>query len=152
MTAVIGIDPGLSGAIALVVGRELRAVLDMPTMPSGKTSEVDLHAAREILSEFGPADLVVLEHVNGIQGSGATSAFNFGAGWGGLRGLLVALDRPHQLVRPPRWTKDLAVGADKAAHRRAAQGFYPEHAHLFARVKDDGRADAALLARWGGQQ
>lgn len=152
MTAVIGIDPGFVGAIALVVGRELRAVHDMPTIPAGKTNEVNLHAVRDILVEFGPVDLVVLEHVNGIQGSGATSAFNFGAGWGGLRGLLVALDRPHQLVRPPRWTKDMAVGRDKAAHRRAAAGFYPEHAHLFARVKDDGRADATLLARWGMQQ
>jgi crossover junction endodeoxyribonuclease RuvC len=52
------------------------------------------------------------------------------------------------MVRPQQWTKDLGVGADKGAHREAAMRLYPGDAEQFMRVKDDGRADAALLAHW----
>jgi crossover junction endodeoxyribonuclease RuvC len=56
--------------------------------------------------------------------------------------------RPVTFVRPQVWTKALGVGSDKGAHREAACRLFPTDAEQFARVKDDGRADAALLAHW----
>ena len=148
MTVQIGIDPGASGALVAVKDDRIVDYLDMPTIVTGKSRDLDAYAIHAWIVEQGHAHITI-EHVQGVQGSGATSAFNFGKGFGVLLGIVVASNRPHTLVRPQRWTKDLAVGSDKGAHRLAAQRLHPDNADLFARVKDDGRADAALLARWG---
>jgi crossover junction endodeoxyribonuclease RuvC len=92
--------------------------------------------------------MAILEHVQGVQGTGATSAFSFGRGFGVVEGVLAALFIPHTLVRPQSWTKALGVSRDKGSHRAAASRLWPQHADLFARAKDDGRADAALLCHW----
>jgi hypothetical protein len=42
----------------------------------------------------------------------------------------------------------MGVSRDKGQHRAAAQNLFPQQAAAFARVKDDGRADAALLVAW----
>ena len=146
--SVIGIDPGLSGAIARPMPDGSVDVWDMPTITVRDKRRIDGYALRDLLVGVGPVDMVVLEHVQGVQGSGATGAFTFGEGFGLLQGLLIGLDRPHHLVRPQAWTKALGVGSDKGEHRRTAQRLWPASASMFARVKDDGRADAALLAHW----
>jgi hypothetical protein len=63
--------------------------------------------------------------------------------------LLNVMERRILLARPAVWTKDMKVGSDKSLHRQRATERFPTHAASFARVKDDGRADAALLADWG---
>jgi crossover junction endodeoxyribonuclease RuvC len=145
---VIGIDPGLSGALWYDSGHYVYSWLDMPTIEVNGKRNIDGHAIRDWIVEIGHVDHVILEHVQGVQGSGATGAFTFGFGAGLIEGLLIALDRPYTKVRPQRWTKDLGIQRDKGAHRLAAQALHPHHAQVFARVKDDGRADAALLCHW----
>jgi hypothetical protein len=51
-------------------------------------------------------------------------------------------------VSPAKWKKALGLSADKGASRRRAIELWPERAQWFARVKDDGRAEAALIAYW----
>jgi crossover junction endodeoxyribonuclease RuvC len=151
MGLLIGIDPGLSGAIA-VVGDGRIACRDMPNVEiNGKrrVCPVGLTAALQAIRDEGHVvDMAILEHVQGVQGTGATSAFSFGRGFGVVEGVLAALFIPHTLVRPQSWTKALGVSRDKGSHRAAASRLWPQHADLFARVKDDGRADAALLCHW----
>ena len=144
---LIGIDPGLSGAIAVLSGNEL-ACLDMPFVEIRGKRLVDAHGLVEAMRGIGPVDMAILEHVQGVQGSGATSAFNFGRGFGLLEGVLAGLAIPTTLVRPQAWTKALQVSSDKGQHRQTAMRLWPKHAPIFARVKDDGRADAALLCHW----
>lgn len=146
MGAIVGIDPGLSGAIVTVTGREV-AYHDMPTVEVRGRRHVDAYQLRGILNSI-EADMVVLEHVQGVQGTGATSAFSFGRGFGVVEGVLAGLEKPTTLVRPQVWTKALGVSSDKGEHRRAAMRIWPRFASMFARVKDDGRADAALLCHW----
>ena len=148
---VIGIDPGLSGAIARPMPDGSVDIWDMPSIEVRGKRRIDAYTLHELIVAAGPVDMVVLEHVQGVQGSGATGAFTFGEGFGIIQGILVALERPTTLVRPQRWTKDLGVGSDKGEHRRTAQRLFPPSASMFARVKDDGRADAALLAHWWGR-
>lgn len=145
---VLGIDPGLSGAIARPMPDGSVDVWDIPSIDVRGKRRIDAYALTDLVIAAGPVDMVVLEHVQGVQGSGATGAFTFGEGFGIIQGILVALGRPTTLVRPQRWTKDLGVGSDKGEHRRTAQRLFPSSASMFARVKDDGRADAALLAHW----
>lgn len=147
MTSIyVGIDPGLSGAIVATDGRTILHCYDMPTIKVRDKNRIDIYSLRDIIIDIGPVDRVVVEEVQGVQGSGATSAFSFGYGAGAIAGLLVALDRRWQYVTPQKWTKQLEVGRDKGAHRQAAQRLFPEWSHLFSLVKHDGRADAALLA------
>jgi crossover junction endodeoxyribonuclease RuvC len=151
MGLLIGIDPGLSGAIA-VVGDGRIACRDMPTLEMNGKRRVCPHALRDALQairhEGHSVEMVILEHVQGVQGTGATSAFTFGRSFGVVEGVLAGLFLRHTLVRPQTWTKALGVSRDKGSHRAAASRLWPQHADLFARVKDDGRADAALLCHW----
>lgn len=151
MSLLIGIDPGVSGAIAVVGGGQV-ACLEMPTVEINGKRRVDpagLTVALMALADGGHRiRMAVLEHVQGVQGTGATSAFSFGRSFGVVEGVLAGMAIPHTLVRPQVWTKALGVSRDKGSHRAAAARLWPKHADLFARVKDDGRADAALLCHW----
>lgn len=151
MGLLIGIDPGISGAIA-VVGDGQVACIEMPSVEINGKRRVDpagLTVALTAVTASGNSiRMAVLEHVQGVQGTGATSAFSFGRSFGVVEGVLAALAIPHTLVRPQVWTKALGVSRDKGSHRAAASRLWPRHADLFARVKDDGRADAALLCHW----
>jgi crossover junction endodeoxyribonuclease RuvC len=144
---LIGIDPGLSGAIAVLADDEITCH-DMPFVEVRGKRLVDAHGLVDLIRGVGTVDMAILEHVQGVQGSGATSAFNFGRGFGLLEGVLAGLAVPTTLVRPQSWTKALQVSSDKGQHRQAAMRLWPRQAALFARVKDDGRADAALLCHW----
>ena len=153
---LIGIDPGVSGAIVVTSGDASRilCVCDMPTVeirgkrhvcPTTLRSAIRFH---HHLEPIGRPPTVIVEHVQGVQQSGATSAFNFGRGFGVIEGVVAGLGLACELVRPQVWTKALRVSRDKGSHREAAMRLWPDHADKFARVKDDGRADAALLCHW----
>ena len=148
MTDTIGIDPGLSGAFALLHHDRLQVVVDMPTIEVRGKRRIDTAAVVDIIVGFGQVDTVTIEDVQGVQGSGATGAFTFGRGVGILEGVVIALGRPLTYVRPQVWTKAMGVSRDKGSHRECARRRWPEHTDLFARVKDDGRADAALIGYW----
>lgn len=148
MSSYIGIDPGIKGALAHVVDGRLVAVVDMPTVEVRGKHKIQGRAVRDWFVNEGPVSLVVMEEVGAMPGNGNVAMFNFGVGVGQIHGILDALDRSWMTVRPQAWTKRLAVGSDKGFHRQTAQRLFPESAHLFKRVKDDGRADAALLAFW----
>jgi crossover junction endodeoxyribonuclease RuvC len=151
MGLLIGIDPGITGAIA-VIGDGQVACREMPAVEINGKRRVDpaglTTALAAILQAGHQVEMAVLEHVQGVQGTGATSAFSFGRSFGVVEGVLAGLAIPHTLVRPQVWTKALGVSRDKGSHRAAAARLWPKHAELFARVKDDGRADAVLLCHW----
>ena len=94
-------------------------------------------------------DHAYLELVGAMPGQGVSSMFNFGVTYGAIRGVLAALQIPMSVVTPVKWQRDLSVAKGKEGNRARAAELFPEFAYLFARVKDDGRADAALLAYWG---
>ncbi|WP_313349815.1 hypothetical protein [Paracoccus sp. (in: a-proteobacteria)] len=70
-------------------------------------------------------------------------------GFGILKGALSWRSIPVQTVRPSVWKAALNVPADKTASRRRASEFYPDCADQWTRAKDDGRAEAAMLAWYG---
>jgi crossover junction endodeoxyribonuclease RuvC len=150
----IAVDPGMTGAFVANIDGAL-TVLDMPTFEirksnGGTRKNIDGHTICTWLADIGPVDLVVIEEVAARPGGGVTGMFNFGLGYGMIQGILTALERPWSLVRPQVWTKALGVGPDKNRHREEAMRRFPQHADMFRRVKDDGRADAALITVWAG--
>jgi hypothetical protein len=145
---VIGIDPGLSGAFALIGDGELRHVYDMPKTKVNGKHRVDPSMIDTWLDAMGRVDLIVLEEVTALAGMRATSAFTFGQGVGMVQGILTARRRPWSMVTPQRWTRALGVNDDKGVHRQAATRLHPTWAEKFAKVSYDGRADAVLIAEY----
>jgi len=147
---VLGIDPGLGGAFALIdTGLKFLLVADMPIKPLSKGKKAICAAScADIISAYDP-DLALVERVHAMKGQGVSSCFNFGTGYGVLQGALSALHVPYHLITPQEWKKYHRLGPDKGASRGAAARLFPEQAELFSRVRDDGRAEAALLALFG---
>lgn len=146
MTVTIGIDPGASGAIALLDGARLVCVHDIPHH-DGKVNPV---AVADLLWPWRDEEVEVwIEDVHAMPKQGVSSSFKFGRAHGTVEGVLGALRLPVHYVTPAKWKKHLGLTKDKAASRRRATELWPLHAATFARVKDDGRAEAALIALYG---
>ena len=145
---IIGIDPGLSGAIAFMSDEGyLIGVVDMPTVEVNGKKKVSPQMLVSLLEDYDDVKMVVIEEVGAMPGQGVTSMFNFGYSAGILAGVCAGLRMPMTLYRPAVWKRAAGVPADKGAARQMAQRLWPG-SRDFDRVKDDGRAEAALLARW----
>lgn len=144
-----GIDPGIGGAVGLVHDDgTFVAVHDMPTLPTTTgRRQADFAALAAILREHGPA-FVLVERVGPRPREGAVGAFAFGHTFGGILGTLAALSMSHDVVQPATWKRRAGIppGADKRASIATAIRLLPDAAPHLSRVKDDGRAEALLLA------
>lgn len=151
---VIGIDPGLSGAIAVLdtAGALLR-VEDMPVVSkAGGGKEVAAPVLASLLREYAGAEdvLAVLEQVASRPGQGVAGMFAFGDSFGVVRGVLGALGIAVTRITPTVWKRAAKLtGAPKDRARTLAIERWPARAEWFSRKKDVGRADAALLALHG---
>jgi len=138
---ILGCDPGKHGAFALFDTGERRVkTFDMPD------TTVALH---EMLSAMPVVRLCVLERPFYPQMIGVTNATKIAEAFGTLKGALAWLSIPTQEVRPAEWKAALGLSSSKSASREKASQMFPDDAAQWARVKDDGRAEAALLA-WHG--
>jgi len=148
----IGIDCGLNGALALIVDGELVKVEDMPTVTltrNGKNKrQVSVPELVDIIKQFDPNEAYV-EKVFAMAGQGVTSVFSFGRSLGVVEGVLTTMKIKTTLITPQTWQKRMAVTGGKDGSRARAMDLFPEQAQMFKRVKDDGRADAALIAAFG---
>jgi crossover junction endodeoxyribonuclease RuvC len=149
---IIGIDVGLNGAIAMLNGESLHDVVDMPTVSltrNGKAKrQISIPELVAIIEEFKPSEAYV-EKVFAMAGQGVTSVFSFGRSLGAIEGILGARCIKTTLVTPQTWQKAMGVSGGKDGARARAMEVFPWHTGYFKRVKDDGRADAALIAAWG---
>ena len=153
---VVGIDPGLTGAVACatvipdtveVIGVEVH---DLPVTDFVDGRKVpDPVGLYDLLRVLNP-DLVVLEHVEARPGRGSVSSWRFAAGFGAtLAACQLAVDGPRvHLVRPSLWKSALGLSSDKSASLAAARSEFPAVADRIKRVKDDGRAEALLLIQY----
>lgn len=158
MQYFLGIDPGLSGALAFYNPKtdELK-VWDMPvheTKVAGKKKRrLDITALANILDPLGALVIMAaVEEVGAMPKQGVSSSFNFGFSAGCAQMVVAAYFIPMQLVRPNVWKKALHVTGDKNEARRQASRLLPKHATNWPLVKHDGRAEAALLAYYLAKQ
>lgn len=148
---IVGVDPGCYGALGCLDGGRWHSVLDMPILKvrRGKSdkAEVNGYALAEMMRALKP-DVVVVEQVGGMTGQSASAAFNFGRAAGAPEYAAKALGCRVELVSPITWKKALRVNPGKDGSRAMAARLWPSVSGWFARVKDDGRAEAALIAHW----
>lgn len=150
----LGIDPGLSGAIAILDGTKLVDVFDMPVVEiqhgKKKRRKISPEMIVSELSDYnGRISAAYVEDVHAMPGQGVTSVFSFGEASGIARGVLAGLLIRTTLVSPVEWKRKLKLGRDKGESRGLAAQLWPCQAGTFKRVRDDGRAEAALIAYWG---
>ena len=147
----IGIDPGNTGAIALLSGSKLVSLSDMPLMANGKKQQINAAELASIVEDMkliGGEVTAVVERVGAMPGQGVSSMFNFGMGYGVIQGVLAATGTPYILVTPQAWKKEAGlISKDKDMARTLAQQLFPDAP--LARKKDIGRADAILIAHFG---
>lgn len=155
---ILAADPGVHGAVAgydTVSGRLV--VGPMPTYDRQVSGKANL---RRTLDEDKVVDLIltwhtlgathfIIERVGGMPGQSAPNAFTFGYGCGVLTTAARMAGMVIERVEPSRWKSVLRVPSDKKQARARASELFPNHGHMWPLVKDDGKAEAALLAKYG---
>ncbi len=154
---ILGIDPGLTGAVAVLDGEgKLLDVYDMPviTMKVGKSIKRRLDArglAVYVKRQMDSAPCYAyVEQVGAMPKQGVSSTFNFGQSYGIILGIIAAYGLPFKTLTPSYWKgKTGLTGQPKDASRMAAIREWPEMSHMFSLKKHDGRSDAALIGLAG---
>jgi crossover junction endodeoxyribonuclease RuvC len=160
MKLILGIDIGARGAIAVLnADGSLVSVEDMPVLTDGPKGRRSVNAPLLAAIIFkSHAHHAFVEFVGARPGEGAVGAFSFGRSRGVVEGVLGAAGIPVSFIAPAAWKRAAGLSlASKDAARAEAIRRWPSHAAVFARVKDDGRAESALIAvagivRQGGKQ
>lgn len=164
---IMGIDPGLSGALALLDTKTNEIVLaDMPTIilstkivrsrKGGKKrtkvrKAVDGKAVGDWVEHNRP-DIAIVEQVGSRPEQGVVSVFTFGEAFGAVVGAVTAMNVPMERVFPAKWKRALGlIGTDKKASIKLARRKYRKTVPLLSRAKDHGRAEALLLAHYRAQ-
>jgi hypothetical protein len=175
--AVIGSDPGMSGAFALILGGQLSAIYDMPTLELpgkkslsynkegqpvekiGKKHKIDMHGVRRVFAnwrDYAKVPLVlVAEEMWSRSGQDVTRMDRLLYGSGLVVGIAVGLNFGIKQIAPATWKAQMGVSAskktslDKAKELAQDEPDSAKWAKMFSRKLDNGRAEAYLIARWG---
>lgn len=162
---VIGMDPGISGAIAILsLDGQVLELHDMPVFAVTKKVKgkdrtkrhIDVHGVGTILRPYLGRARAAVERVSSQPGEGSVSSFTFGFAAGALHGALGMGEVPFALVTPQSWKKHFRLTSDKNEARQAATRRWPavvcervkgdcDPKPAFARVADAGRAEACLI-------
>ena len=151
---IIGIDPGISGAICFFEDGQIKEIIGMPVMADGKKNKRQVNGPQvynEIssrINKFSKKDItVVIEQVSAMPGQGVTSMFNFGQSFGVLKGICSAMQLSMFFIRPVKWKKYFGlIKTEKDASRTKVIEIFPYISSQLSRKKDSNKADAILIA------
>ena len=151
---IIGIDPGLSGGIAILEDNKVKEMFDMPVMSDGKKNKRQLNSAllaqlvKDNIKDIDDS-IMVVEQVNAMPGQGVTSMFNFGQTFGAIKGICAALNLPIFFVRPAKWKKHFElINSSKDSSRTKVIEMYPTLSNQLSKKKDVNKSDAILIAKF----
>lgn len=151
---IVGIDPGLSGGIAVLDKGKPVILAVMPSM----AGLIQTREFARFFKEFDPANTkVIMELAQSFPKQGVASSFNYGRGFGNLEGALAAIGLSYTLVRPHVWTKEIHMGIQKELPPKqksliAVDRLFPGtdlKASARCRIPHDGLVDALLIAEYG---
>lgn len=148
ISCILAIDPGLSGAVAFYFPAhpDRVSVYDMPVAGGA----LDCAGLAHLIRSAAPS-VAIIEQVASRPGQGVSSTFKFGQAYGSAVGVVAACTIPVHLVTPSKWKKHFNLDSDKERARAMALRLWPSTSQHFARKKDHGRAEAALLARYAAE-
>ena len=151
---IIGIDPGINGAICFFKKGKVLDVIEMPTMAEGKKNKRQVNG-QQIYNEISKrikdyskdSIKVVVEKVSAMPGQGVTSMFNFGQSFGVIKGVCAAMQLPIFFIPPAKWKKHFdLINSQKDSSRTKAIEIFPQISSILSKKKDSNKADAILIA------
>jgi crossover junction endodeoxyribonuclease RuvC len=148
---ILGVDPGIRGGLAVIVindgaASQLVDAIDIPVTGVGAKERVDVLAIRCWILGHQPQHAFI-ERAQALPKQGASSGFKYGRATGAIEAVLACCEIPMTIVEPAVWKKFHQLrGGDKESGRQRALQLFPAAHALFARKKDHGRAEAALIA------
>ena len=153
---IIGIDPGISGAICFFENGEVKNIIDMPSMAEGKKNKRQINGnqlfneIKNNIKNISKSNIcVVVEQVSAMPGQGVTSMFNFGQSFGVIKGICSAMQLPIYFVRPAKWKKYFnLIKTEKEASRTKAIEIFPYISSKLSKKKDSNKAEAILIASY----
>lgn len=154
---ILGIDPGKKGALAWIDAetRQVVSIHDMPPTPREIRESLTAFAHHKITRFAVVEDVSSMTYTDASgkkRGQGAKASFTFGFDAGVTIGMLEALSIPVFFVKPATWKILYGLSSNKADSLALARKRFPKNAEFFSRAKDDGRAEAALLALFGAER
>ena len=149
---VLGIDPGMNGAICCLDGDSV-ATSVMPTI-GNCTDESTLY---NILKGVPRPKMVFLESVHASPLFGAKGNFKLGTDYGLIKGILFSLSLPYTEVSPQRWQKIMHQGISSTLKpkERSLLALNRRFPGMDVRATGrstkphDGIVDAILIAHYG---
>jgi crossover junction endodeoxyribonuclease RuvC len=148
MSLTLGIDPGVTGALAVLDNRELLSVEDLPMIADGALKWIDASTLlpRLIDLKAGRAMHAIVERQQAMPAQGRSTAVVIGLALGSLLATLQAAGCSIEFTTAAKWKGALGLSQDKAASLNRARLLYPTAS--LDRRRDHNRAEALLLAHW----
>jgi hypothetical protein len=144
MARILGADPGKKGAFAVLETDEMSVTTyDMPGT---------LDEKRSLISDIGRVTCAWVERPFFPRMIGIKNAVTIAQAYGELKTCLFFAGIPTFEVDPSAWKKTMHLSTDKNASRALASQYFPDAADQWSRVRDDGRAEAALIAYYGARK
>jgi Holliday junction resolvasome RuvABC endonuclease subunit len=153
---VLGVDPGISGGLAIVeitdgAAPVLVKCIDIPVVGTGAKERVDVTAIRNFIDRHKPI-CARIERAQAMPRQGASSGFKYGRAVGAIEAAIALCEIPVEIVEPAVWKRAFRLpGKDKEAARQRALELFPAAHAVLARKKDHGRAEATLIALYGAK-
>jgi len=153
---VLGVDPGISGGLAVVEITDggapvLVECIDIPAIGSGAKERVDVAAIRNFVDRHAPIRALI-ERAQAMPKQGASSGFKYGRAVGAIEATIALCSIPVEIVEPTAWKRFWKLpGKDKEGARQKALQLFPTAHAALARKKDHGRAEASLIALYGAR-
>ena len=141
---LLAIDPGLSGAYALLGdGGELLEAGDLPTIGEKAQHRIDGPSFAALVDRLQPASAVI-EEVGAMPGNGVSSMFRFGRAVGAIEGILLGKGIPLRRAQPVAWKRahgllGKVAGSGEPSRQKAVETWPARAAEFFGRKKDHNR-------------
>lgn len=143
---ILGVDPGVTGGLAFLYPATMACEAhDIPSVDGMVNAEQVL----VLLRQHQPR-LAMVERASSRPGQGVASTFKYGVAYGTILAAVALAGIPCHLVAPTKWKKHFGLDSDKEKSRALAIRLFPGCGY-FTRKKDHGRAEAALIARYGAE-
>lgn len=147
MKTILGVDIGMNGCLSFYDGQELLCY-PMPTYKVTGGNELDILRVADIIRTNAPTEAYI-EKAMLMPVNGKKAYQKLGEAEGAFKGILCGLKIPYTIIRPQEWKKAMSCPADKDAARMRASQLLPQFAHNWDKKKDDGVAEASLIALFG---
>jgi len=153
---IVGIDPGLKGAVCFLDGRtgNIKRIIDIPTMKVGKKTAVDADRFNYLMrpTALPMPSLICIEQVHSRPGQSSVATFSQGRGLGSVEAVCQMIGCPIEYVSPSKWKARMGItGSGKEGAVKKAEKIWPIHSGLFygpkGGLKHD-RAEASLIAKY----